>query len=1142
MNERDIFYAAVEITDPGERSAYLEKVCAGNTSLMRQVEGMLEVYPELGTFLESPAVDLDSTATPPLSAGRFQLGEELARGGMGVVYRARDDSLGRDVAVKVLHEQYLVDSLVGQRFLDEARITAQLQHPGIPPVFEVGRLADDRPYLAMKLIKGRTLEELLKERPEPASDRGHFLAVFQQVCQAVGYAHSKHILHRDLKPANVMVGAFGEVQVMDWGLAKLFEADGGATHEPAAGTETTCGTVIQTAREPDSATLAGSMLGTPAFMAPEQAGGELNRLDERTDVFGLGAILCVILTGEPPYTGKSGENVRLMAIRGTLADAHSRLDQCGADAKLVELCRQCLSAEREARPRDAVAVAFTIAGYLAGVEERARQAELERAAAEARTAEQRKRRRVQLALAATVALALVSGIVATTWQALRATQAESDALSEADRNRRLLYSADVHVASQVWQSEEGTVSQCKELLLAHVPGPGQPDLREFCWRYQWGLLHRDSGVRLPVVPRAAAVAAGDRVVTLDGNGKVNAWLIGDPKKREEWRLAGDGVVGVALARNGEVAAIIDRDGSPKVFDIRTGPRKVQIRAPSALVNLKLSADGRFLAGVGRDKHARVWDAASGKELYDYLMIDPTAREIDLSLDGKQLLASATAEGELVVLYRAGEEKPTVLNKVEGGFNRLQGALSADGKLAAVAVAGNFIQFFDTTTGSPLRYELPTRSTPVRVAFSPDGNQLAVGEITGLVTLWRLSRPSGARSAERGAQLTEGAQHLALNAQRNLKGHQGRIEALAFTADGRKLISIDRDNTARCWDVDDQEESRVLQKDRGEIDGLSYSPDGRWLALTSMHGGIRVHDLTSTGPPRLLTARPSRRAVFSPDGRTIAGGPDHRVTLWDAKTGELLATLAEADPAEHDPVNGFSNLGALVFSPDGRWLAAGFGGMYNHSVDAPQKVMVFDVAQRKEHRTFTTPTQVSAVAFSADGKLMAAAGHNGTVWLWDTSSWDEIGRWQGPAGTRYGSILFLSGGRPGQAGGQGDLLATGSTSGRIDLWDVRTRALARQLHGHIALISFMALSPDGRTLATASCDRSIKLWDTGTGRELRTLCREEGWMYALAFSADGNTLATGGLSAVLRLWEASSKETVAADLAGMDLQAKTSGPR
>jgi tetratricopeptide (TPR) repeat protein len=407
VNERDIFHAAVELSEGAERAAYLENVCAGNAALKQHVEAMLQVYPLLGTFLESPAVDWQGPASPPVSAGRFQLGPELARGGMGVVYCARDESLGRDVAVKVLGELYPVDSPVGRRFVDEARITAQLQHPGIPPVFEVGRLGDERPYLAMKLIKGRTLEDLLKERPQPASDRGRFLAIFAQLCQAVAYAHSKHVLHRDLKPANVMVGAFGEVQVMDWGLAKLLSPGGGAAPAPAAAvTEATCGTVIQTARERDSATRAGSMLGTPAFMAPEQAGGELARIDERADVFGLGAILCVILTGEPPYTGRSGEDVPLMAIRGKLADAHARLDHCGADAKLVDLCRACLSAERESRPRDAGAVAATVAGYLAGVEERARQAERERAAAEARAVEQRKRRRVELALAATVVVLL----------------------------------------------------------------------------------------------------------------------------------------------------------------------------------------------------------------------------------------------------------------------------------------------------------------------------------------------------------------------------------------------------------------------------------------------------------------------------------------------------------------------------------------------------------------------------------------------------------------------------------------------------------------------------------------------------------------------------------------------------------------
>jgi tetratricopeptide (TPR) repeat protein/tRNA A-37 threonylcarbamoyl transferase component Bud32 len=432
VNERDIFHAAIELTDPAGRAAYLDEVCADNASLKRHVEEMLQVYPELGTFLESPAAALDR---PPSSAGRFQLGAELARGGMGVIYSARDESLGRDVAVKVLHERYRADPLVGQRFVEEARITAQLQHPGIPPVFEVGRLDDGRPYLAMKLIQGRTLEALLKERPAPASDRGRFLAMFEQICQAVGYAHSKHILHRDLKPANVMVGAFGEVQVMDWGLAKVLQPGGTAAHEPAGDTQRTGGTIIRTARQSDSATLVGSMLGTPAFMAPEQAGGELGRLDERADVFGLGAILCVILTGAPPYGGKSGEAVRLMAIRAILADAHARLDCCGADARLVELCRACLSAQREGRPGDAGAVADAIHRYLAGVEERARQAEAKRAEALVREAEQHKRRRTVQVAGGVIAVVLLAGLGVSLGQMFRAIDAEGQANHSAEQAR-----------------------------------------------------------------------------------------------------------------------------------------------------------------------------------------------------------------------------------------------------------------------------------------------------------------------------------------------------------------------------------------------------------------------------------------------------------------------------------------------------------------------------------------------------------------------------------------------------------------------------------------------------------------------------------------------------------------------------------
>ena len=355
--------------------------------------------PSDGTFAQTPDQATESAAASagwPAIPGYEILGE-IGHGGMGVVYRAREIAFDRDVAIKLLQAQYRHDSPGMRRFLEEARITGQLQHPAIPPVHQIGTLAGGRPFLAMKLIKGDTLADLLEAEP---TSRGRFVSAFAQVCQALAYAHSRKVIHRDLKPANVMVGAFGEVQVMDWGLAKLLTR--GERERPEATEVEDNRTEIRTAREADGATQAGSVLGTPAYMAPEQAQGAVEEIDERADVFGLGAMLCAILTGKPPYSGPSTDAIRLKAVRGETADALARLDACGADPELVALCKRCLATERAARPRDAGEVAKAVSAHLAAVEERARQAELDRV----RSEEQRKRRRVQFVLAGAVLLLL----------------------------------------------------------------------------------------------------------------------------------------------------------------------------------------------------------------------------------------------------------------------------------------------------------------------------------------------------------------------------------------------------------------------------------------------------------------------------------------------------------------------------------------------------------------------------------------------------------------------------------------------------------------------------------------------------------------------------------------------------------------
>jgi serine/threonine protein kinase len=352
---------------------------------------------------------LPTSGATVLGGSRYLLGEEIARGGMGEVYRATDTVLNREVAVKVLQAKYGPESGSAHRFADEARITSQLQHPGIPPVHDLGTLADGRPFLAMKLIKGETLDNLIKQKA-PINT----LAVVEAICQALAYAHAHEVIHRDLKPANIMVGAFGEVQVMDWGLAKVL------TTSPSRGGESTESdseatkalTEIKNSRTvEDHYTQDGDVLGTPAYMSPEQAIGAIHRVDQRSDVFGLGGILAAMITGKPPYVSDSAIETRFMAAEGQIQPCLERLEDSEADPELVILCKRCLNPKREERFASATQVAKQVAELRTAAEERARQAELETIRVEVTIKEQSKRRRLTYTGGSLVLLTFLVGTI-----------------------------------------------------------------------------------------------------------------------------------------------------------------------------------------------------------------------------------------------------------------------------------------------------------------------------------------------------------------------------------------------------------------------------------------------------------------------------------------------------------------------------------------------------------------------------------------------------------------------------------------------------------------------------------------------------------------------------------------------------------
>src|SRR5262245_15426114 len=335
-----------------------------------------------------PEVQVKTSPGGRAAEGRYRLIGEIARGGVGVVWKGHDVDLGRDVAMKVLREEFNDDPGVIQRFVEEAQIGGQLQHPGIVPVYEIGLRADGRPYFTMKLVRGRTLSALLAQRGDPSQERSRFLRIFESVCRTMAYAHARGVVHRDLKPANVMVGSFGEVLVLDWGLAKAV-GHGGVDDERKANRDARDRSSIRTIRAVAGSgqSLVGSVFGTPRYMSPEQAGGRVDALDERSDVFSLGAILCEILTGAPPYAGRDEDVISLAAV-GNVSEAAARLDASGADPEIVAIAKSCLSAVPGGRSRDAGVLAERVSRHLAGVEERARAAITAEAEAQADFAEE----------------------------------------------------------------------------------------------------------------------------------------------------------------------------------------------------------------------------------------------------------------------------------------------------------------------------------------------------------------------------------------------------------------------------------------------------------------------------------------------------------------------------------------------------------------------------------------------------------------------------------------------------------------------------------------------------------------------------------------------------------------------------------
>jgi WD40 repeat protein len=846
-------------------------------------------------------------------------------------------------------------------------------------------------------------------------------------------------------------------------------------------------------------------------MPPEQALPQIDYLDQRADVFGLGAILCEILTGKPPYTGRDVQELHLKAVRAELTDAFERLDGCGADAQLTGLARRALAASRDDRPADAGVLAAELTAYLEGVETRLRQAELAEVQAETRAIEERRRRKQTLALSGAMLAVLAIGVIGTSWGLIRAGRGLEAERQARETVRRELYVADLKLASQIWESENGTAKNVDALLSGHIPRDGQVDLREFAWRLQWTALHRnslilkghDGGARL------VAFAPGGQLVTLAGDLTLRRWelpaaeslgseVLRDAAQVSCWAISAD-ARWIALGATDTV----------HVFDTLTG-EKISARTGGALVlALCFSADGRKLAAVWGDGAAQVWEVASPEQSTSWTLRETervhNLERLALTPDGRNLLLADYPMNRRITWLGADQTEVSVnLGNESSVFSM---ALTSDGQFAATGDSNGQVCLWDAATLQPIGAGLKIHRGDVRaLQFSADGSRLATGGADGIVTVWDVTRREQVHS---------------------FKGHRGRIHGLSFSPDGQSLASASEDGDVRVWNLVPSRHSRVIGVHKLPVFGVAWSPDRQQLAVgtgsesidsTSTDAIVAIRELASGKLMRELRAGTGRvlGLAFSADGRTLATGCyDSYLRLWDANSGHLLREL-KGVPSD---LTHYSRkaIGTLAISPDGTMIAAGFGSPSLHQSDYKQVAKVWDLASGRELVQLDGHVNtICSVAFSPDGKMLATASDDQQVKLWLVSGWKMIRPLTGAE--RFKSVVFSR---------DGQWVVAGGETGTITIWETATGCQVRQLTGHANAVQHLEFSPDGRTLASAGWDNTVKLWDPISGRETRTLRDHVNWISCVAFASDGNTLATGSFDATVRLWEAASAQEIAA---------------